>query len=123
MKKIFIDTETTGLSPGNILQLTYCICTKNNEGKEKVSVCKNFFFNVDYINPSAQAIHGFSKEKIEILSHKKEFKDSAQEICSDFKNGIFIAHNVSFDKKFMAAEFSNFPYLDWMPKKFFCTME
>ncbi|OFI07099.1 hypothetical protein CLOACE_05040 [Clostridium acetireducens DSM 10703] len=123
MKKIFIDTETTGLNPGNIIQLTYCICDINKEGKEKVSLAKNFFFNVDYINPAAEAVHGFSKEKLKFLSQGMKFKDVAQEVCNDFKNGIFIAHNVNFDKKFVVSEFSNFPDLDWMPKEFFCTME
>lgn len=59
MKKIFIDTETTALEPGEIIQLTYCICDINKNGEEKVSLSKNFFFDVDYIEPSAEAVHGF----------------------------------------------------------------
>jgi len=43
MKKIFLDTETTGLNPGNIVQLTYCICDLNSEGIEKVVLAKTSF--------------------------------------------------------------------------------
>ncbi|WP_251859582.1 3'-5' exonuclease [Clostridium sp. Marseille-Q2269] len=123
MKKIFIDTETTGLEPGEIIQLTYCVCDINSNGEEKVKFAKNFFFDVDYIEESAEAIHGFSTEKLKILSNGKKFKDLASEISSDLKDGIFIAHNVNFDKKFVAAEFNRLNNTDWIPKKFFCTME
>ncbi|EKN43122.1 putative DNA polymerase III subunit epsilon [Clostridium botulinum CFSAN001627] len=123
MKKIFIDTETTGLEPGEIIQLTYCVCDINFRGEEKVSFAKNFFFDVDYIEESAEAIHGFSVEKLKILSKGKKFKDLASEISSDLKDGIFIAHNVNFDRKFVTAEFNRLNDMNWIPKEFFCTME
>lgn len=123
MKKIFIDTETTALEPGEIIQLTYCICDINKNGEEKVSLSKNFFFDVDYIEPSAEAVHGFSVEKLKCLSNGQTFKDIAKEVSNDLKNGIFIAHNVNFDKKFVTAEFDKLDYADWIPKEFFCTME
>ncbi|WP_125152317.1 3'-5' exonuclease [Clostridium rectalis] len=123
MKKIFLDTETTGLNPGQILQLTYCVCEINKQGLEKVSFAKNFFFSVDYIEPSAQAIHGFNVENLKNLSMGKTFRDAAKEIAKDLKDGIFIAHNVKFDKKFIAAEFERLNSIIWNPKDFFCTME
>ncbi|WMJ81804.1 3'-5' exonuclease [Clostridium sp. MB40-C1] len=123
MKKIFIDTETTGIEPGEIVQLTYCICDTNLQGEEKVCFSKNFFFDVDYIEPSAQRVHGFSVEKLKILSNGKTFKDVASEVSEDLKDGVFIAHNVNFDKKFVVAEFNKLNNIDWNPKDFFCTME
>lgn len=123
MKKIFLDTETTGLNPGNIVQLTYCICDLNSEGIEKVVLAKNFFFTVDFIEPSAQAIHGFSKNHLQLLSSGKRFEHFAKEISEDLKDGMFIAHNVGFDRKFVESEFNKLPNLDWNPKEYFCTME
>ncbi len=123
MKKIFIDTETTDLEPGEIIQLTYCVCDINSKGEDKVSFAKNFFFNVDYIEESAKAIHGFSVERLKVLSKGKKFKDLALEISSDLNDGIFIAHNVNFDKKFVTAEFNRLNNINWYPKDFFCTME
>ncbi|WP_411680264.1 3'-5' exonuclease [Clostridium thailandense] len=123
MKKIFIDTETTSLEPGEILQLTYCVCDINDLGEEKVSFAKNFFFAVDYIDPSAEAVHGFDVKTLKLLSNGQRFKNVASEVADDFREGIFIAHNVKFDQKFVRAEFDRLDYSNWSPKQFFCTME
>lgn len=123
MKKIFIDTETTGLEPGEILQLTYCVCDINDSGEEKVSFAKNFFFAVDYIDPSAEAVHGFDIKTLKVLSNGRKFKDVAKEVAEDLNGGIFIAHNVRFDQKFITAEFNRLNNINWSPKGFFCTME
>lgn len=123
MKKVFIDTETTSLEPGEILQLTYCVCDTNNSGEEKVSFAKNFFFAVDYIDPSAEAVHGFDTKTLKVLSNGRKFKDVANEVARDLNDGIFIAHNVRFDQKFITAEFSRLKNINWSPKQFFCTME
>ena len=66
---LYFDTETTGLHPGQICQLSYVMQTK-----EKVE-SKNFFFSVDYIEPSAQMVHGFSKQKLFDLSAGRNFGD------------------------------------------------
>lgn len=123
MKKIFLDTETTGLEPGEVIQLTYCVCDTNKDGVEKVSFAKNFFFEVDYIEPSAQAIHGFSVEQLKHLSDGKTFKSVAEEVAEDLHGGIFIAHNIKFDRKFLTAEFNRLSSMNWNPSDFFCTME
>ena len=123
MKKIFLDTETTGLEPGEIIQLTYCVCDTNADGVEKVSFAKNFFFEVDYIEPSAQSVHGFSVERLKRLSNGQTFKSVAKEVAEDLQGGIFIAHNIKFDKKFLDAEFNRLSNKTWTPLQFFCTME
>ncbi len=101
---LYFDTETTGLIPGRIIQLAYIL-------DDGVSVRgKNFYFAVDYIEPSASAVHGITVEKLKVLSGGKTFSDYEDEIFDDFSSAdVIVAHNVNFDLNFMIAEFK---YLD-----------
>ena len=101
---IYFDTETTGLAPGRILQLSYVL-----DYKDKV-IGKNFFFYVDYVPEEAVKVHGFTVEKLAVLSGGKTFSDYSEEIYKDFITAdLIIAHNVKFDLSFLQAEFC---YLD-----------
>ncbi len=116
MNQIIFDTETTGLHPGQICQLSYIVAQdKKIEGK-------NYFFKVDYIEPGAQRVHGFSVNDLLKLSGGKEFRHYYPEIAGDFNRAKrLVAHNYAFDRRFMAAEFarcsSQFTCTDY-----FCTM-
>lgn len=118
MKSIFIDTETTGLNPGKIVQLTYII-----EENKKFIDAKNFFFMIEdgEMEQGAEKVHGFSVDKLALLSQGRIFEDSIVEIKEDLKNSIFIAHNVKFDKKFVDAEFRRLHIQTELAKEF-CTM-
>ncbi len=101
---IYFDTETTGLTPGRIIQLSYVM-----EDKESITA-KNFFFAVDYVPEESVKIHGFTAEKLAVLSGGKTFSYYADEIQKDFLSAsVIIAHNVKFDISFLTAEYS---YLD-----------
>ncbi|MBP5372558.1 MAG: 3'-5' exonuclease [Clostridia bacterium] len=101
---LYFDTETSGLYPGRIIQLAYIMDYGEN------IVCKNFYFAVDYIEPTAQKVHGISVEKLKDLSRGKTFSEYADEIYDDFLSAdIVVAHNFKFDLSFMIAEFN---YLD-----------
>lgn len=116
MKSIFLDTETSGLRPGQIAQLTYVI----EDNKELVGL-KNYFFSVDSIEPEAEKVHGFSKEKLDILSEGFTFGELSEEIQEDFKDATIIAHNVGFDKKFIDEEFKRIYMVPGYTREF-CTM-
>ena len=97
---LFFDTETTGLIPGRIIQLSYVMQS------ETETQAKNFFFAVEYIEPSAVAVHGFTPEKLAVLSNGKTFSCDIDEIYDDFSSAdLIVAHNVKFDINFMIAEF------------------
>lgn len=97
---IYFDTETTGLKPGRIIQLSYII----DDGFSFKG--KNFFFAVDYIPIESTMIHGFTVEKIYSLSGGKTFDDFADEIYNDFSSAkLIVGHNVTFDIGFLTAEF------------------
>lgn len=99
---IYFDTETTGLTPGKIIQLAYV-----KEEKHGVTG-KNFYCYTDYIEPAAQATHGISVEALEKLSGGKLFCDYVDEIAEDFLNAeLIVAHNFAFDFSFMLEEFKN----------------
>ena len=60
---IYLDTETTGLCPGNICQLSYVLQT------EKEVKAKNFYFAVDNVEYGAYSVHGLSPEILYKLSN------------------------------------------------------
>ncbi len=97
---IFLDTETTGLHPGKICQLSYLLQQAGSV------MAKNLFFAVDYVEPSAQAVHGFSVQKLQLLSEGKTFSDRFEEVRNDLaKADLIVTHNVAFDMMFLRAEF------------------
>ena len=99
---IFLDTETTGLYPGNVCQLSYIM-----RSAESVRA-KNYFFAVDKVEFGAFAVHGLSVPILYALSEGKRFIDFIDEIETDFENArIVIAHNAAFDLMFLREEFKN----------------
>ena len=114
---IYLDTETSGLRPGQICQLSYVLQDK------KSAVAKNMFFSVDHVDFGAYKVHGFSVEKLEKLSNGKIFADYLQEIKTDFERAnVVVAHNVSFDIMFLRSEFEKLN-LDLPITNTFCSMK
>ena len=114
---VFLDTETTGLYPGQICQLSYII----QEGKS--ARAKNFFFKVTGVESGAFAVHGFSKEMLNVLSGGKVFADFIDEISGDLLSAdVVVAHNYNFDCSFLREEFFRAGKV-FCPKAQFCTMK
>ena len=114
---LYFDTETSGLRPGQICQLSYIMQTK--EGFSS----KNFFFTVDFVEISALMVHGFSVQKLSELSNGKRFKDFFDEIKKDFESAdLIVAHNTSFDFSFMRAEYERLNEIFYI-KNEFCSMK
>lgn len=114
---LYFDTETTGLYPGQICQLSYIMqdC--------KGLTAKNFFFSVDSMEQNAFLVHGFSVDKLKELSNGKRFCDCFDEINLDFLNAdILVAHNVSFDLSFMRKEYERLNKT-FLIKEQFCSMK
>ncbi len=114
---LYFDTETTGLFPGQICQLSYIM------QKTDSVIAKNFFFSVDFVEPSALSVHGFSVQKLKELSLGKEFYNHFEEISCDFeKADLICAHNTSFDFSFMRKEYERLGQTFYI-KNEFCSMK
>ena len=114
---IFLDTETTGLYPGNVCQLSYVlqgVCG---------AVGRNLFFTVDSVEYGAYKVHGFTPEKLRVLSGGKRFNDLIGLIGEDISSaGAVACHNAAFDVMFLRAEFER-AGLDLPIAESFCTMK
>ena len=120
MKLLFFDTETTGIRPGSICQLSYIIV--DSSVKPQQTTAKNYFFTVEEMPAEAEAVHGFSLEKLYELSNGEYFEDKYEEFIKDFYSAdVVIGHNVSFDIKFLKHELEGIGEL-YEPKRIFCTM-
>lgn len=101
MHEIFLDTETTGLSPNDSHRIVEIACI---ETKELIPT-KKIFHKI--INPQrdvpddAFKIHGFS---IEFLKNKETFDKVAFEFLEFIKDKKIIIHNASFDLSFLNYE-------------------
>ena len=114
---IYFDTETSGLRPGQICQLSYVVEDKNSVRAE------NLFFKVDNVEYSAYLVHGLSADKLSKLSGGKTFADHIEKIEKDFSSAdLVVAHNYSFDSMFMRKEFERLNKV-FCVKKEFCSMK
>ena len=67
---------------------------------------ENIFFSVDYMEPSAEEVHGFSVEDLYELSGGLYFEDHFERLHQEFRSADFlIGHNVNFDIAFLTHEF------------------
>lgn len=99
-KIVFYDTETTGLTPGQIGQLS-CIYI-DIETLEAHN--RNFWFAVDNVDESVVKIFGRDVDFYRERSGGKLFKDYIDDIVEIFDGSIHVAFNIKFDSKFMSAE-------------------
>ena len=117
MRRIILDTETTGLKPGQIAQLTYCIL----EGTKLIKAV-NYFFAVDFMPAQAENVHGLSKRMLDELSGGRVFGDAYNDILGDLSGNIFIAYNANFDIRFLQHELK-YCGINWEPSLVFCPMK
>lgn len=101
MRQIFLDTETTGLSPAGGDRILNLACVEMISRK----LTANDFHC--YINPErdshedALRVHGLTSE---FLSDKPKFEKIAQEFLAFVKDAEIIIHNAPFDVGFLDSE-------------------
>jgi DNA polymerase III subunit epsilon len=101
MRQIFLDTETTGLSPASGDRILNLACVEMISRK----LTQNDFHC--YINPErdshedALRVHGLTTE---FLADKPKFPEIAQEFLAFVKGAEIIIHNAPFDVGFLDSE-------------------
>jgi DNA polymerase III subunit epsilon len=98
---VFLDTETTGLSPdsGDRIIEIGCIEMVN---RRLTGVTKHFYLNPERANSEdALKVHGLTDE---FLADKPRFSAVADELTEFLQGAEVVAHNAAFDVGFMDAE-------------------
>lgn len=109
---ILLDTETTGTSNNDqIIEYAHTLFQVNTESGEIVNILDQYSALQEPtvpINPFAQAVHGLSLELLRghalDLAHIKKNLRNAQ---------FVLAHNVSFDKRFVSKLIPAAERMDW----------
>ena len=101
MRQIFLDTETTGLSPDNGDRLIEIGCL---EMVNRRLTGNHLHLYVNPERPSSEdaiRIHGISNE---FLADKPRFADVAEQLLAYIAGAEIIIHNAAFDVGFLDAE-------------------
>ena len=101
MNEIFLDTETTGLSPREGHKIVEIACV---ETKDLMPTSKIFHKRINPqrdVPEDAVKIHGFTSE---ILHKEKTFEQIVDEFLNFIKEKKLIIHNADFDLKFLNYE-------------------
>tara|TARA_B100000029_G_scaffold481846_1_gene531212 strand:- start:1226 stop:1894 length:669 start_codon:yes stop_codon:yes gene_type:complete len=101
MNEIFLDTETTGLSPREGHKIVEIACV---ETKDLMPTSKIFHKRINPqrdVPEDAVKIHGFTSE---ILHKEKTFEQIVDEFLNFIKEKKLIIHNADFDLNFLNYE-------------------
>lgn len=104
MRKLFFDTETTGLKVSDGHKVIQLAIIEYIDGVKTGKVYNQMFNPERSIDAEAQGVHGIS---IEMLKDKPRFKDCVDKILEFIAGAELIAHNAKFDSEFMNAELMN----------------
>lgn len=101
MRQIFLDTETTGLSPESGDRIIEIGCLEMNN-RRMTGETLHFYLNPERRNhPDAVKIHGLTDE---FLADKPLFASIADELLEFVSGAEIIIHNASFDVGFLNEE-------------------
>ena len=101
MNEIFLDTETTGLSPDKGDRIIEIACI---ETKDLIPTNKVFYKLINperEISDDAFKVHGYTLDR---LKKEKLFFEIADELLDFIKNKKLIIHNAPFDISFLNSE-------------------
>jgi len=101
MRLIFIDTETTGLSPRHDHRIVEVACVEMKDGCLTGREFHSFINPQRLVPPEAIDIHGIDDA---MLAGQPTFDEAAVALVEFVGNGRTVMHNAPFDTEFLAAE-------------------
>jgi len=100
MRQVVLDTETTGLEPGDGHRIIEIGCVEI--GGRRRGAGRRWFLNPERaIDEAAVAVHGITREQ---LAGKPRFADIADELIEHVRGAELVIHNAPFDVGFLDAE-------------------
>ena len=101
MRQVFLDTETTGLSPEHGDRIVEVGCIEM-VGRKLTGRSLHHYLNPERAShPDAERVHGLSEA---FLADKPKFASVAQELLEFIADAELIIHNAGFDVGFINAE-------------------
>lgn len=101
-RQIFIDTETTGLSPLNGHRIVEIAAVETVGGLVTGKVFHTYLDPKREIDPGAMKVHGLSRD---FLNGKPTFCNIAMNFVDFVRDAELMMHNAQFDTSFINAEF------------------
>ena len=102
MRKIVLDTETTGLSPDEGHRIVEFAAIEMNGLEISPNRIHRFFNPAREIDEGAYAVHGLTLDR---LKDEPAFEDFAHEFAEFIRGAELIIHNAPFDLEFLNSEF------------------
>lgn len=124
-RKVFLDLETTGLSPieeHRVIEIGAVVHSGDLAPDEEQGKFHRLLNPQREVEADAEAIHGYNYR---MLMDKERFEDVAGELASFLEGCELIAHNASFDVPFLDMEFAKvgMPKVEEMVDKVTDTLE
>ena len=122
---VIVDVETTGLDPQkdrivSVAMIRACFADLENEKNQLSGENMDFLINPQCSIPkSASRIHGIRDDNV---ANERPFYEVAQDLRDFIGDCPIVGHNVSFDKRFLNAEFKRSGVKTLSRNKSFCTM-
>lgn len=101
LRQVFIDTETTGLSPKQGHRIIELAAVEAIDGQLTGREFHSYFDPDRSIDPYAERVHGLSRD---FLSGKALFPDVTSKFLDFIRNADLIMHNAPFDTGFLDTE-------------------
>jgi len=102
MREIVLDTETTGLSPGDGHRIVEIGCVELLNHLPTGRRFQSYFNPERDMPPEAEAAHGLSES---FLADKPLFAEGVDELLAFLADSPLVIHNADFDLRFLNAEF------------------
>ena len=119
MRLLFLDTETTGLSPkrNEIIEFSILIRDGENEHQETFKIQPD---HIETAHPKALQMNGYNDRE---WSNAISQKEAALRINNLVRDGVVVGHNIEFDLRFIIQMMTYHQITHHIPEQYICTQK